>query len=151
MDKIIFLDIDGVLCTFTEYAKSKHDKRYGTRVYPFKKECVEQLNRIIENTGAKIVVSSSWRKLFSREHLQEIFDNNGVKSKILDITSGSTQWMSENNRSSEINAWINEHECKYCILDDLNLSEWFEDFVNTVEMSGLTKEDADKAIEILNS
>lgn len=48
-NKIIFLDIDGVLCV----AQDLYDKLNYC--------CMLHLERIIKETGAKIVVSSSWR------------------------------------------------------------------------------------------
>jgi hypothetical protein len=53
MNKIIFLDIDGVL----------NDHKYNKKAQSstLKKSCVKQLNRIIAKTGAKIVLSSAWR------------------------------------------------------------------------------------------
>jgi len=51
--KIIFLDIDGVLNVIPQ----GRDK-YGMIFHP---EFVENLKYIIEQTNAKIVISSSWR------------------------------------------------------------------------------------------
>jgi hypothetical protein len=48
--KVIFLDVDGVL--------NGHESQW--RVIP---ECVRLLNEIVERTGAKLVLSSSWRLL----------------------------------------------------------------------------------------
>jgi len=92
-DKIVFLDIDGVLQPFTEhrfdhmeeekmqamydrleeahqrdYRKyhNSYYKGYGKYdvaavVYDWHSEAVEQLKRILDTTGAKIVLSSAWR------------------------------------------------------------------------------------------
>jgi hypothetical protein len=50
MAKIIFLDIDGVL-------------NAGCDDEPFIfSECAQRLNRIIQETGAQVVLSSAWRK-----------------------------------------------------------------------------------------
>lgn len=48
--KILFLDVDGVINT-QKYHFSKFDE-----------ECLERIKRIIETTGCKIVISSSWRE-----------------------------------------------------------------------------------------
>jgi hypothetical protein len=51
MAKIIFLDIDGVL-------------NAGSQDEPFiLPECAQRLNRIIQETGAGVVLSSAWRQL----------------------------------------------------------------------------------------
>jgi hypothetical protein len=54
--KIIFLDFDGVLNNpgCYEIASGSHT--------PPDQSCVDALNRIISETGASIVVSSSWRR-----------------------------------------------------------------------------------------
>ena len=53
MKKIIFLDIDGVLNSET-YDKN----RTAGAIDP---ECAKRLNRIIKETNADIVISSSWK------------------------------------------------------------------------------------------
>ena len=53
MKKILFLDIDGVLNITCNYFDE-----FGCT---FEKPFVDNLAWIIEQTGAKIVISSSWR------------------------------------------------------------------------------------------
>jgi len=52
--KIIFLDIDGVL---------NSDKTHNPRKFPYvvDKKLLLRLNRLLERTKAKVVLSSSWR------------------------------------------------------------------------------------------
>ena len=58
--KIIFLDIDGVLCTAKSVGllKTNIDGRLAKQFDP---DCVVRLNHITDATGAQIVISSSWR------------------------------------------------------------------------------------------
>ena len=68
--KIIFLDIDGVLNSDT-WEKSK---AFKNGVYPsnsFDPFSVQLLNNIINETQAKVVLTSTWRLKFT---LQEIKD-----------------------------------------------------------------------------
>lgn len=57
--KIIFLDIDGVLNNQVDEERSvikiDHPDDF------ISERCVTLLNELIENTGAKVVVSSTWR------------------------------------------------------------------------------------------
>lgn len=64
--KVIFLDIDGVLNHPGTYADDSQwrDHGDGLRV-PVAPECMLRLNRLVAETGAKIVISSSWR-MFAR-------------------------------------------------------------------------------------
>ena len=57
MEKVIFLDIDGVLNTKYWHAQKEKDQ-YG---YTFDATAVANLAKIIEKTGADIVISSSWK------------------------------------------------------------------------------------------
>lgn len=57
--KVIFLDIDGVLNT-KYWENMKVRDQYG---HTFDPNSVANLARIIEETGAEIVISSSWKCL----------------------------------------------------------------------------------------
>ena len=91
MDKIIFLDIDGVLNHQDWYVKrqkeiNKDDVVSHYPFYEFDPESVNQLNRIIEETGAKVVVSSTWRIGRTPNQLQEILDRVGFVGEVIDTT-----------------------------------------------------------------
>ena len=63
MKKILFLDFDGVLNTERHHEHCYENgivpvDKYG---YAFDPEAVANLKRIIDETGADIVVSSSWK------------------------------------------------------------------------------------------
>lgn len=53
MNKIVFLDIDGVLTT--------RDTSYFTDNYSLNMENVERAKRLLDSTGAKLVWSTNWR------------------------------------------------------------------------------------------
>ena len=61
--KVIFLDIDGVLNTnlSTSYFQ---DNRTGIRYLGIDDDKVKRLKRIVDETGAKIVLSTDWRYSF---------------------------------------------------------------------------------------
>lgn len=181
-NKIIFLDIDGVI-----------------NVAPYDKFCKERmglLRHIIEQTGAKIVISSSWRS-GSKELTWENLKNHGdmddwFKDQIIGETIRKYHQTKEGShisivRGNEIKTWVDRnlvypwHENEelkeaykinrpedgsflkmdsnkvgvdftYVILDDDNdmLMEQARWFIHTHHHNGLTKEDAQKAIELLN-
>lgn len=61
--KIIFLDFDGVMDTgYDDLIRNKEGKpfydEYGILFDP---NCIKNLKYIIDNTGANIVVTSSWK------------------------------------------------------------------------------------------
>ena len=79
INKYLFLDVDGVLNSVSWY-REEWNKNH---VYPqgdFDPKCVELVNRIVEETGCKVVVSSSWR---TESNLQSIFDKVGLEYIVL--------------------------------------------------------------------
>lgn len=75
--KIIFLDIDGVLAVC-------HGVRdcYGSL---FHEEYTQNLKRIIDETEAKIVISSSWRKS-SLTVMKEMWWDRNMPGEVIDVT-----------------------------------------------------------------
>lgn len=161
-NKIIFLDIDGVLNS-SKSAEYYHNKYGGNGFGGFFREddeptlenvlwdedCVELLNDIIKETNAKIVISSTWRKYYSLDAFKKMFKLYGVEN--LDII-GRTK-LGTRHRGEEIQAYIDEHKItKYVILDDDSdmLESQILNFVNTNCDFGLSESDSLKAIEILN-
>ena len=151
--KVIFLDIDGVL---------NHQKHYEwlietdeptpmQRTYPyteFNPESCRLLNEIIWETGAEIVVSSSWR-LDGEARLNSLFKYFGLP-KIY-----STTPCLNTARGIEIGAWLAAHPevTNYVIFDDdedMN-AEQMPFFIKTNPYEdGLNESCKDKAIELLN-
>ena len=77
-NKIIFLDIDGVLndCSaLSIYAENAIDANM-----------VNNLNLVLEKTGAKIVIISNWSQVLSRDRLIELLTLKGIlKNSIIDV------------------------------------------------------------------
>jgi len=139
--KIIFLDIDGVLNNFSSYTNK-------TTVV-WESDCVERLNKIVEKTGAKIVISSTWR--FSRRHIDAYTNDMGIKGEIIDKTPRSTFFSA--CRGDEILEWINEHKEveKFVILDDdSDMGDLFKYLIQINPEFGLTDSDVEKVIARFN-
>lgn len=157
MKKYLFLDIDGVL-NHDEWFESdgyRHNQS-NWHVSMFDPKCVERVNRILEETGAELVVSSSWR---SMSDLKDIFAGVGLPTEFhitpnadeiypLEdpndkyINSIGSEWTGWDEldikywRGSEIKYWL-EHNAEspytYCIIDDDcdMLEEQHDNFVLT--------------------
>lgn len=149
--KIIFLDIDGVLNVIPQ----GHDKYGGI----FHKHFEDNLKYLIENTNAKIVISSSWRGN-GIEELREMWKFRNLAGEII----GVTPYMDNRNRSDEIQYWIDNNQPieNYVIIDDDNVSHMHKNnFIKTSDNIdhpdcidigyGLTKICTEKAIKILNN
>lgn len=150
--KIIFLDFDGVLNS-EKYVRAQNE--YGVIIDP---EKMLMLKHIIDKTNAKTVLSTSWREHWDKDsflcdetgkQINEIFKKYGIK--IYD----KTPFLKE-GREQEILCWLNCNKDteSFVVLDDRFLSAdyLYGHFVKTSGYrNALTKEDAVKAIEILNA
>ena len=151
--KVLFLDIDGVL-NHNKFYQNRSNTKLVHDNYPYNEFdpiSVSHLNKILDETDAKLVVSSSWRV---DSNLQDTFKEVGIRHKIY----GITPWLIGKNihRGDEINEYIvnNGNVEKYCILDDID--DFHENqkpfFIKCKAYEdGLNLETANKAIEILNS
>lgn len=169
MEKIIFLDIDGVLnptCYINALRSMdkisqneiKSNDEYGELF--FNQNC-DALKKIINETNAKIVISSTWRKN-GIEKMQAIWKHRNISGEIIGVTpifSEHIKIEKEKNtniisRGLEIDYWIkqNNFKGKYVIIDDTKdmLKEQEHLFVVTNGEVGLTLKDAEQAIKILN-
>ena len=170
MDRYLFLDFDGVLNT-GNYAKQM--KREGIDPFDefgaiFDPEAIANLKRIVELTGCKIVLSTTWRNE-GIMRMRELWKQRGLLGEIFSMTPIllSTSFQDAMNgemmgmplreaKALEINAWLYQYASKdyqYVILDD---EDYFfpnqqEHLVLTDEEEGLTEQKAQKAICILNS
>lgn len=168
MDKYLFLDFDGVLNTenYTKFLQTNGfdpNDEFGTRFDP---DALQNLKAIIEQTGAKIIISSSWKE-YGVEFLQELWQERNLPSEIYSITpslimtnyldqieGGSFHLPERYSKGLEINAWLEKNasgKYSYCVIDDENyfLAEQLSHLVQTSSKNGLTAVDAEKVIEIL--
>ena len=165
MRKVVFLDIDGVLNTkwwYTQMDRNTPKDKYG---YAFDPNAVDNLKKIIDETGADIVISSSW-KSFGISELEDMWQDRGLPGKLIGITPNTVSDEMLLNadldhmelfsiRGTEIKEWLTKHGkhvSHYAIIDDMDnmLTEQRLHFVKTDPEIGITVEDAEKAIMILN-
>ena len=171
----VFLDFDGVLNTERRFTELKgkglpFKDKYGPK---FDLIAVEYLRKIIDTTEARIVVSSSWRYMGLGD-LQRMWHDRDLPGKIVGITPLHTDDdklletdLSEldvitadmfcSSRGNQIRAYFEETGMdmdaqRYVIMDDLKdvLPEQEDHFVRIDPIVGITEEDAERAIEILN-
>lgn len=163
--KVIFLDIDGVLNTKEWQSKMPVDTPMDEFGYAFNPVAVANLAHIIEQTGAVIVISSSW-KFHGIAKLWEMWERRSLPGRIIGITSNvlSDEMLLKIDleeielgvcRGNEIKEWLTEHKqevSNYVIIDDFDdlLAEQEGHIVLTDALIGITEWDAQKAIMILN-
>jgi hypothetical protein len=150
--KIIFLDFDGVMDNeYYDHILSKAGKpiadEYGLLFDP---ECVKNLKHIIDNTGADIVISSTWKDLMSYKDILDMWKYRGLPGFVTDVTPTIS-----NHRGNEIDAWLEEcrHDCQYAIIDDLDASNFnphqIEHLFVVNPYCGLDEDTAKRVIEHL--
>ena len=145
-NKIIFLDFDGVITNIDSNFKFNINK-------------INLLQRILEETGAKIVVTSS--KKLGCSNVDEFIDktfneafinlNTPFLKSIIDITNDNFIY-----RGSEVSSWLRSHDGEvesYVILDDDDdyKIEQLTHFVQTDTYEGLTEREVKLAIRVLNN
>jgi methionine--tRNA ligase beta chain len=161
--KTIFLDIDGVLNV--DY---KDRDQFG---HIFRDEYVQNLKEIIEKTGAKIVISSTWKDK-GIERMLALWKERNLPGEIIDVTPDCVDvceatdivYYDQVKRGHEIKLWLDRHPevTQYVIFDDIQdfLDEQQDYFVNCstgepvkpwkLGIPGLKEECKIKAINILN-
>lgn len=159
MNKVLFLDIDGVLNNRKTTRSIKGMMRRGMDPVniPF-------LIDIIDATGCKIVVSSNWRISFgaqpfnkNSDYFVELQALGG--QKIIDATIDRTHCVLDNDcppfhgRAQEIQYWLdtNHGYDRIAVLDDIYFDHKLtKHLFLTDDNYGLTKDIADKVINHLN-
>jgi hypothetical protein len=161
--KIIFLDIDGVLNNEEWFASkefSKGEENYSGFLdhdnpqdqINFWKHYIspilaQRVKDIVEATGAKIVLSSSWRRSNYSIDVLKLFGIECVDMTTRDRGKILT-------RGEEIQEWLDKHPEveNYIILDDARnmLESQKPFFVFTNRDMGVRERDVKKAIDILN-
>lgn len=154
MNKLVFLDIDGVLDTYKSH-------------YMLDSVLLDRLGNILGRTGAWIVVSSSWRCENVPDTVEFLtdFDNPRVGSnpfpftdRIVGVTPILYTVVDDDidrpaTRGEEITAYLKAHPCdNYVILDDCDEMQGDQrlHLVLVNDEIGLTDHDVEKAVSILN-
>jgi HAD domain in Swiss Army Knife RNA repair proteins len=133
--KILFLDFDGVLNS-ADYVKNRREIRRPSG-HAIDALTIPRLNAIVERTGAKVVVSSSWRHQYNAQRLGEILALHGFTGEVIGTTPDHVLPSDEyvrglaadcvkagigyaHERGYEIQAWLTEHPeaTRFAIVDD---------------------------------
>lgn len=160
--KVIFLDFDGVINS-AEFMKIRHrdrkiknielnagkdeESKFNWYISMISEEHVKRLNQIIEATGAKVVVSSTWRILHDVEELSAFLKARGFIGEVIDRTPrfGGAP------RGEEITDWLENNKVdEFVILDDdSDMCHLKHKLVHTSWQTGLQPEHVAMAIEML--
>ena len=137
--KIIFLDVDGVLNSYSDGFSHNLSSDWHLML----------LKKLVAKSGAKIVVSSSWRIL---KHLQDTLAIR-LKEFDMDIYDFTPDLKDRTCRGDEIKKWLDSHEHgSFVILDDESDMGPYthSNLIKTNPETGLVEKDIKEALLILN-
>lgn len=139
IERVLFLDFDGVL-------NCKRCRTNDDIIHPGH---VNQLNRVIDKTGAKVVISSTWRLFSSPLELFTLLKEKGYGYEILDITPELFGKL----RGDEIKFWLSKNPAKsFAIIDDdHDMGSILHRLVKTNDDTGLCEKDANKLISMFEN
>lgn len=166
--KVIFIDFDGVLNTESYQVQLRNAgmpawDEYGQLFDP---EAVNNLKTVLEAVpDALLVINSSW-KLEGLDRMKELWKVRRLPGKIHSVTPDYVPDLQKIDldsydnitllagKGNEVKRWLESNTpegCEYVIFDDVPdfLPDQFSHLVQTDPRTGITVEDAIKAIEIL--
>jgi len=132
--RILFCDVDGVLNTSTDKDPDFMNLRY-----------LNILNRLQEELGFEIILSSTWRLIFDQETFNRKFLGFGAKYPVVGYTPGPWQLDDEvyttlhgtthvyqgwSKHGHEIQRWLDENDLvpgenvSICIIDDMGVENF---------------------------
>ena len=148
-DRILFLDIDGVLNSKIFYKYIYKPEDGGSR---FDSYCVVLVKRLVEEFSLKIVISSTWRNGVVNKLMKELTEH-----RLIDYLHEDwhTPVLRSASRGEEIKLWLDNHPevHNYIILDDNEniLDDQLSRFIKTSTNSGMVQERYHEARNLLLS
>lgn len=165
--KYIFLDIDGVLNSDLYMTSARYlaevtvlglnpvgmevmNNAHHLHLDP---TAIKLFNSLVEKSSAKVILSSSWRKKYSRAEMNAMLKGRGATFELSGVTPAKMSWRP---RGLDIAAFLYEAKRTdgepeaFVILDDVDeFSKFQAHFVQTSEQVGLTQEHVERALKIL--
>lgn len=154
---VIFLDVDGVLVTNATFAARwplattrppTIDEVEAHGATWLDAACVARLNALCADTGAELVVVSSWRRM-GLDALRRVLAAGGVTATVRDVveTKFSADWRAPGTR-----AWLDERDCaRWVVIDDEPARHWSQWDAGRIvaPRDGLTDDDVAAARAVL--
>lgn len=164
--KLIFLDIDGVLNS-TKYVCSDYYKQATAGMSDAEvmliahhlhldPDAIKLVNDLVKRSGAQVVLSSTWRGKYSCAEMTEMMKGRGAEFEISDATPAlfGKVHSSRIPRGKEITHYLKLLEKQpeaYVILDDHDDMMHHLPYLVKMDVKlGLTQDDVEKALKILN-
>ena len=175
--KVLFLDFDGVLNS-CRYMRENWRRFEGSVLHrvsdAIDRAAVARLNQVVERTGAKVVISSSWRKSVTLSSLRRLLRVTGFCGEVIGSTpimkrdqidvlvtfgAGPLASVEERrtlrhvDRGHEIQRWLTEHPevTRIAIVDDdTDMANLYDRLVLTDCEDGLQDEHVEALVALLS-
>jgi hypothetical protein len=160
--KVLFLDVDGVLNSKSYVRRAGGTFNHGAKILPdmdphmarnlhmLDPEPCGRLHRILSVTGAKVVLSSSWRYGTTTVEMAELLRLRGCTTHFVGWTPTLNLYR---GRGKEIDAWlkVNPEVTQFAIVDDdSDMDPHMDRLVKTSWDTGMLDEHADRLIQMLS-
>lgn len=148
---LILLDIDGVMVPANSWKRPEFENDGFPK---FSRKATNSLQKIISETGAGILLTTSHKSNYYIDEWRKIFSNRGVKDAKIRKLNKNANYL---NRREEVMRWLEKtNEREFVIIDDdktLNSlpPKIKSRLVQPSSTVGLNEELADSAIRILKS
>lgn len=144
--RVVFLDLDGVLNNHGYLLAHSKDGWDPNGLDP---KNIKQLNELLNWTGAKVVISSTWRLFHTLPHIETLLTAEGFEGEVI----GKTPDLRGRPRGEEIQAWLETTDVdveRFVILDDdSDMGALMPHLVRTSFSVGLTAAEVDAAAKVL--
>lgn len=154
--KVIFCDVDGVLISEDSFREAQLSDK---RAIMFDKTALSWLKWLADETGGRVVITSSWRPYSNQRPTMSYLWLKGVLVHNGTPVIGETPCLTQDghsDRSDEISAWLSERQVEaYAVLDDNDRfshhPEIRKHLVKINSACGLREKDAKQARKLLNA
>lgn len=147
---IIFLDIDGVLVRFHENIDGDWFVANFLQPSSWDPVCLQNLHELCEKTGAKVVISSTWRFHYPLpDWWTKQFSSFGAHIECVGVTGRAERGF----RGEEVAQWISSHSKNsgyICLDDDSDFYE-SQELIKINPELGLTQDDVQLALAYFES
>jgi len=148
---VLFLDFDGVLNTVDHNPVlppppfRPEPMSLDWLAYQLNPVLCNRVTRIAEQSGAALVLSTTWRNRFPLPRLATLMGSLGMP-----MPAGSTPLLPGGSREMEIKHWLQQASpMRWCVLDDDELH--IDHLVQTNDHISVSDEDVERCLQILRS
>ena len=160
--RVIFLDVDGVLNSHDYVANRRDYVEEGGRI-GIDPQAVTRLNRLVYETSAEVVISSTWRMNHTRAEMAALLEAKGFVGVVRGMTPEHVErtkgaLYTADRRGNEIHAWLHaapqygiDVEAFVILDDDSDMAHLADRHIKTSFDHGLTEADVERAIVLMRT